>query len=90
VLAESPQDLQAQSPKHADAFLGPFGHPKGLLVHLVEQTPQIFVVTENSFPNATSSHDDTSSPSWEPSLRLRALAAPKEIIGIPFVGLEEG
>jgi len=36
VLAESPQEPQAQSPKHADAFLGPLGHPEGLLVQLVE------------------------------------------------------
>jgi hypothetical protein len=36
VLIELRQELQAQSPKHANAFLGPLGHLEGLPVHLVE------------------------------------------------------
>jgi hypothetical protein len=36
VLAEPRQELQAQRPKHDDAFLGPLGDAEGLLVQLVE------------------------------------------------------
>jgi hypothetical protein len=36
VLAELPQELQAQRPKHADAFVGPCGHPEDLLVQLAD------------------------------------------------------